>query len=77
VGDVTVVLSKRRRNDSPKQTKVLVTNLPQATAHGTVAIYWGSGSIRAELYVSVLCAMFRWQDHKIHVAPATRFAQQI
>jgi hypothetical protein len=39
VGDVTVVLSKRRRNDSPKQTKVLVTNLPQATAHGTVAGY--------------------------------------
>jgi hypothetical protein len=39
VGDVIVILSKRRRNDSPKQTKVLVTNLPQATAHGTVAIY--------------------------------------
>jgi hypothetical protein len=39
VGDVTVVLSKRRRHDRPKQTKVLVTNLPQATAHGTVAIY--------------------------------------
>ena len=39
VGDVTVVLSKRRRNDSPKHTKVLVTNLPQATAHSTVAIY--------------------------------------
>ena len=39
VGDVTVVLSKRRRNDGPKNTKVLVTNLPQATAHGTVAIY--------------------------------------
>jgi hypothetical protein len=39
VGDVTVVLSKRRRNDSPKHTKVLVTNLPQATAHGTVARY--------------------------------------
>src|SRR5262249_61893669 len=30
---------KRRRNDSPKHTKVLVTNLPQATAHGTVARY--------------------------------------
>jgi hypothetical protein len=27
VGDVTVVLSKRRRHDSPKHTKVLVTNL--------------------------------------------------
>src|SRR5919204_211198 len=39
VGDVTVVLSKRRRHDGPKQTKVLVTNLPQATAHGTVACY--------------------------------------
>jgi DDE family transposase len=39
VGDVTVVLSKRRRNDGPKQTKVLVTNLPQATAHRTAAIY--------------------------------------
>ena len=39
VGDVTVVLSRRRRNDSPKQTKLLVTNLPQATAHTTVAVY--------------------------------------
>jgi Transposase DDE domain len=39
VGDVTVVLSRRRRNDSPKHTKLLVTNLPQATAHTTVAIY--------------------------------------
>jgi hypothetical protein len=39
VGDVTVVLSKRRRNDGPKNTKVLVTNLPQATAHRTVACY--------------------------------------
>jgi hypothetical protein len=38
VADVTVVLSKRRRHDRPKQTKVLVTNLPQATAHGTVAL---------------------------------------
>jgi len=37
VGDVTVVLSKRRRNDGPKNTKVLVTNLPQATAHQTTA----------------------------------------
>jgi hypothetical protein len=39
VGDVTVVLSRRRRNDSPKPTKLLVTNLPQATAHLTVALY--------------------------------------
>jgi hypothetical protein len=39
VGDVTVVLSRRRRNDSPTHTKLLVTNLPQATAHLTVALY--------------------------------------
>jgi hypothetical protein len=39
VGDVTVVLSRRRRNDSPKHTKLLVTNLPQATAPLTVALY--------------------------------------
>ena len=39
VGDVTVVLSRRRRNDGPKHTKLLVTNLPQATAQVTVACY--------------------------------------
>jgi hypothetical protein len=39
VGDVTVVLSRRRRNDSPKQTKLRVTTRPQATAHPTVAGY--------------------------------------
>jgi len=39
VGDVTGVLSRRRRNDSPKHTKLLVTNLPQATAPVTVVIY--------------------------------------
>jgi hypothetical protein len=38
-GDVTVVLSRRRRNDSPNHTKLLVTNLPQAPAHTTVAVY--------------------------------------
>jgi hypothetical protein len=39
VGDVTVGLSRRRRNESPQHTKLLVTNLPQATAHLTVALY--------------------------------------
>jgi hypothetical protein len=29
LGDVTVVFSKRRRNDGPKQTKIPVTNLPE------------------------------------------------
>jgi hypothetical protein len=39
VGEVTVVVSRRRRNESPKHTKLLVTNLPHATAHLTVALY--------------------------------------
>ena len=39
IGDVTLVLSKKRRNDSPKQTKILVTNLPEATAQQVIALY--------------------------------------
>ena len=39
IGDVTMVLSKKRRNDSPKQTKILVTNLPDVTARQTIALY--------------------------------------
>jgi Transposase DDE domain len=39
VGDVTVVVSRRGRNASPKHTKLLVTNLPHATASLTVALY--------------------------------------
>jgi hypothetical protein len=39
VGDVTVVLSKKWRNLGPKQTKILVTNLPGATTRQVLAIY--------------------------------------
>ena len=39
IGDVTLVLSKKRRNDSPKQTKILVTNLPDVTAGQLVVLY--------------------------------------
>lgn len=39
VGDGTVVLTKRRRNLGPKQSKLRVTNLPQATARVTVPLY--------------------------------------
>jgi len=39
VGDVTVVLSKRGRNMSPKQTKILVTNLAELTPSQIVGIY--------------------------------------
>jgi hypothetical protein len=40
LGDVTVVLSKCRRNDGPRQTKILVTNLPESvTAREIIRIY--------------------------------------
>jgi hypothetical protein len=39
IGDVTIVLSKQRRNDGPKQTKILVTNLPAVTARQVVDVY--------------------------------------
>jgi hypothetical protein len=46
LGDVTVVLSKCRHNAGPKQTKILVTNLPETvTAREIVGVYlrrwWG------------------------------------
>lgn len=39
IGDVTITLSKKRRNDGPKQTKILVTNLPKVTARQVVDVY--------------------------------------
>jgi Transposase DDE domain len=45
LGDVTVVLSKCRRTDGPKPTKILVTNLPETvTVREIVGVYlrrWG------------------------------------
>jgi hypothetical protein len=38
-GEVSVGLSRRRRHESPKHTTLLVTTLPQAPAHLTVALY--------------------------------------
>jgi len=39
IGDVTIVLSKQRRNDGPKQAKILVTNLPDMRARQLVDVY--------------------------------------
>ena len=40
LGDVTIVLSKPRRNDGPQQTKIFVTNLPETvTAREIVGVY--------------------------------------
>jgi hypothetical protein len=39
IGEVTIVLSKTRRNIGPKKTKILVTNLTNVTARSVVSIY--------------------------------------
>ena len=39
VGDVTIILSKKRRHNGPKQTKILVTNLPEVRARQVVDVY--------------------------------------
>ncbi|MCF8109764.1 MAG: transposase [Desulfohalobiaceae bacterium] len=39
LGDVTVVLSRKRRNSSPSKTKALVTNLTELTARQVLSIY--------------------------------------
>jgi DDE superfamily endonuclease len=45
VGEVTVGLRRRRRNESPNHPTRLVPNLPQATAHLTVARYLRRGPV--------------------------------
>lgn len=39
VGDVTMVLSKKRRNEGPKATMIIVTTLPHVTGRDVVALY--------------------------------------
>src|SRR5215472_9033862 len=39
LGDVTIILSKPRRNNGPKQPKLLGTNLPEVTARQVVYVY--------------------------------------
>ena len=44
IGDVTIMLSKQRRNDGPKKVKIIVTNLRQASASRILSYYarrWG------------------------------------
>jgi hypothetical protein len=44
LGDVTIVLSKQRRNDGPKRTKIIVTNLREASVREVLSYYarrWG------------------------------------
>jgi hypothetical protein len=52
VGDVTIVWSKQRRNHGPKQTKILVTHLPEVRARQVVDVYrrrWSVARLIKEL----------------------------
>jgi hypothetical protein len=49
---------------------IALTALSASSWDGELGSCWGGGSIREELYVSALYAMFRWQDRRIHVGPA-------
>jgi hypothetical protein len=40
LGHVTILLSKRRRNDGPQRIKLLVTNLTEATTTGTILSHY-------------------------------------
>jgi hypothetical protein len=63
-----VVLSRRRRNDSPKHPKLLVTNLPHATAPLTVALYLRRWP--AELGIKELKSVVGLGQHQVTQAPA-------
>jgi hypothetical protein len=52
VGEVTSIVSKKRRHDGPKQTKILVTTLPDVTARQVVDVYrrrWSGALLIKEL----------------------------
>ena len=49
LGDVTIVLSKKRRNQGPKGVKIIVTNLREASAGAILSIYAWRWSIEATI----------------------------
>lgn len=67
VGEVTVVLSKRRRNGGPKTVKVIVTNLPSVTARQVVAIYQRRWCV--ELLIKELKGVVGMGQHQVTKKP--------
>jgi hypothetical protein len=52
LGDVTIILSKQRRNDGPKRVKIIVTNLEGVSAREVLGMYarrWGVELVFKEL----------------------------
>ena len=63
IGDVMVVLSKKRRNVSPKQTKLIVTNLTDVTPRQVICIYQRRGSV--ELLIRELKSGLGLGQHQV------------
>jgi hypothetical protein len=67
IGDVTIVLSKQRRNNGPKATKILVTNLPAVTARQVVDVYRRRWSV--ELLIKELKGATGLGQHQVTKDP--------
>ena len=52
LGDVTIILSKQRRNDGPKRIKIIVTNLEGVSAREVLGMYarrWGVEIVQSQM----------------------------
>jgi hypothetical protein len=67
IGEVTIVLSKQRRNNGPKQTKILVTNLPEVTTRQVVDVYRRRWAV--ELLVKALKGATGLGQHQVTKEP--------
>jgi hypothetical protein len=67
IGDVTIILSKKRRHDGPNATKILVTNLPDVRARRIVDMYRRRWSV--ELLMKELKGATRVGQHQVTKEP--------
>ena len=67
IGDVTMILSKQRRTHGPKQTKILVTNLPEVSTRQVVDVYQRRWSV--ELVFKELKGATGLGQHRVTKAP--------
>ena len=67
IGDVTIILSKKRRHDGPKATKILVTNLPDVRARQVVDVYRRRWSV--ERLIKELKGATGLGQHQVTKAP--------
>jgi len=67
VGDVSIILSQKRRHDGPKPTKILVTHLPDVRARQVIDLYRRRWSV--ELLIKELKGATGLGQHQVTKAP--------